>query len=139
MAYVRKSYDLPKVPHLADVTGPQECIDFLGQLKAMRERQTWRNDAACRGMDPDIFHPGRGEHEKLEEAKQVCATCSVTVECAEFAIQVEDPGLRVGIYGGLGAGRRRDLAAKQQREGHEHGTSYDRITVTRGSLEGRPD
>ena len=116
MAYIRKSYDLPTAPHQADVTGPPEVIDLLGQLIAMRERQMWRDEAACRGMDPDIFHPGPGENEKLEEAKLVCATCPVTVECAEFAIQVEDSGARVGIYGGLSA-RRRALAA-QRREGH---------------------
>ena len=72
MTYIRKTYDLPSAAHIREEAAP-ESLDFWGMLMAMRAEQTWRDQAACRGMDPDIFHPGRGEHEKLEEGGSVCA------------------------------------------------------------------
>lgn len=40
-------------------------------------RPDWREDAACRGQGPDLwFAPDR-----VSEAKAVCATCPVIVDC----------------------------------------------------------
>lgn len=35
----------------------------------------WRDEAACRGHDPDIFFPERGA--SLEAARAICSACSV--------------------------------------------------------------
>ena len=48
----------------------------------------WQRQAACRGMDPAIFHPEIGQ--RATEAKAVCATCPVTAECLQAAIDERD-------------------------------------------------
>ena len=45
----------------------------------------------------------------------MCATCPVTEECLEFAMAAETANSRVGIYGGLGGQRRKDLAADRSK------------------------
>lgn len=58
--------------------------------------RNWRTLAACRGLDPVLFFPERGED--AGPAKAVCATCPVTAQCLEFAIGI---GETEGIWGGL--------------------------------------
>ena len=65
----------------------------------------WRTRAACRGLDPELFHPARGE--STTEARAVCCSCPVRVECARWATfeGVEHHG----IWGGLSERQRRQL------------------------------
>src|SRR5690606_463476 len=42
-------------------------------------KQTWRQHAACRGLDPLIFYPVT--EEEAEHAKDVCAECPVREAC----------------------------------------------------------
>ncbi len=44
----------------------------------------WMDEAECKGMDPELFFPSRGE--STREAKAVCAECSVRSECIEHAL-----------------------------------------------------
>lgn len=60
--------------------------------------RNWRNLAACRGMDPDLFFPERGDLYTAQAAQAVCGTCPVAAECLEFAIEV---GEKIGVWGGL--------------------------------------
>ncbi len=53
----------------------------------------WRDNAACRGMNPSIFFPELGNHN--HEAKRVCARCPVAAPCAQ-----EGAGEDFGIWGG---------------------------------------
>lgn len=46
----------------------------------------WRPQAACRGMDPDLFFPQRGE--STAEAKAVCAECPVSDQCLDYALSL---------------------------------------------------
>lgn len=56
--------------------------------------------AACRGMDPDLFMPLRGEMIKIRTAKAVCAECPVRVPCAEYGMQLSHRFDTYGIFGG---------------------------------------
>jgi WhiB family redox-sensing transcriptional regulator len=71
---------------------------------------SWREKAACRGMDTSIFFPRRGE--KLDRARAVCGRCSVRQECFEEAMALRDlPGQErlMGVWGGTSErDRRRD-------------------------------
>lgn len=58
----------------------------------------WRRQAACRGLDPDLFFPERGN--AATEAKAVCATCPVTEECYEAG--------RLEFYGVWGGKTRKE-------------------------------
>ncbi len=44
----------------------------------------WRQRAACRGADPDIFYPISDED--AEEAQAICAGCDVRHLCLEWAL-----------------------------------------------------
>jgi WhiB family redox-sensing transcriptional regulator len=64
----------------------------------------WRNRAACRGSDLEVFFPGRGE--SAEPARQICAGCPVRQPCLDYALS---HGITHGIWGGLAERDRRVL------------------------------
>lgn len=66
----------------------------------------WRAHAACRGLNPELFFPGKGE--KADEAIAVCEACPVTHECIAEGLALPS-GADMGIRGGLYASQRREL------------------------------
>jgi WhiB family redox-sensing transcriptional regulator len=64
----------------------------------------WREDAACRGLETDVFFPATDE--EAEEAKAVCAVCPVREECLEYALATRQED---GVWGGLTETERRRL------------------------------
>ena len=80
---------------------PEATFDEPGDLFAS---PAFMDLGSCRGMDPDIFFPDRGE--SLAPAKAVCAECIVRDECLEFAL---DQGERFGVWGGTSERERRKL------------------------------
>src|SRR5258708_17067099 len=72
----------------------------------------WRNYAACRDVDPELFFPIGNTGPALlqiDEAKQVCARCKVSEACLQWAL---DSGQDSGVWGGL---REDDLRAPTPR------------------------
>ncbi|MHA6615760.1 WhiB family transcriptional regulator [Pseudonocardia sp. DLS-67] len=67
----------------------------------------WRELAACRDQDPELFFPlsevGPGARQ-VDRAKSVCARCPVRAECLAYAL---DNGLDHGIFGGTTETERR--------------------------------
>jgi WhiB family redox-sensing transcriptional regulator len=47
---------------------------------------TWRDQARCRGIDPQVFHPAEEDDAGADAAKAVCEACPVREPCLEFAI-----------------------------------------------------
>lgn len=70
----------------------------------------WMADAACRGLDPALFHPGRGED--TTAAKAICARCPVRAECLDYAMG--DPREKHGVWGGRSERERRNLARRRR-------------------------
>src|SRR5260370_42449568 len=67
----------------------------------------WRNYAACRDVDPELFFPIGNTGPALlqiDEAKQVCARCKVSEACLQWAL---DSGQDSGVWGGLSEDERR--------------------------------
>lgn len=62
----------------------------------------WRDYALCAQTDPEAFFPEKGG--STREAKRVCLSCEVRVECLDYAIA---NGERFGIWGGLSEQERR--------------------------------
>jgi WhiB family redox-sensing transcriptional regulator len=63
--------------------------------------EAWRDAAACRDYDPELFFPiGRGMHAmyRADVAKGICATCPVQRECLEWVLG--SPVALEGIWGG---------------------------------------
>lgn len=67
----------------------------------------WTTRAACRGHDPDLWFPSRGENNKYVAAVAICKTCPVTDDCLTYAIVQR---VDHGIWDGLGESGRRRLA-----------------------------
>lgn len=68
------------------------------------DRPAWQAAANCRGVDPELFFPQRGE--STREAKQVCAGCTVRADCLDYAIA---NGEKFGIWGGRSERERRRI------------------------------
>ena len=71
---------------------------------------TWRQRAACRGIDPDVFYPATDE--EADEAKAVCDQCPVRQLCLEHALASRE---RDGVWGGLTERERRRLIRQRRR------------------------
>jgi WhiB family redox-sensing transcriptional regulator len=71
-------------------------------------RPGWQEAAACRGLDPELFFPTRGED--YREARKVCAACPVRWECLEAALARSE---RFGFWGGHSERERRVLRRKR--------------------------
>lgn len=65
---------------------------------------SWRHNANCLGVNPDLFYPERGQ--STREAKTVCQGCEARGECLEFALQ---NGEKFGIWGGKSERERRRI------------------------------
>lgn len=65
----------------------------------------WRNKAACRDMDPDLFFSATQVEERL--ARKACSTCPVIHECERYAAElaVINGYPLQGIWGGRNIGR----------------------------------
>jgi WhiB family redox-sensing transcriptional regulator len=71
----------------------------------------WRDDAACRGINPERFFP----HESASDlpAKRICHGCPVRLACLEDALAA-GKGLQ-GVYGGLSHAERSNVIRQRQR------------------------
>lgn len=69
----------------------------------------WRQDVACRGMNPDLFFPQKGDLNRY--AKSVCRECPVSDDCLDFALT--GSGEKFGIWGALTEKERRRLRRKR--------------------------
>jgi len=70
------------------------------------EHPAWMATGECNGLDPNLFHPERGE--SSHHAKAVCAGCAQRELCADYAIEHR---IAVGIWGGTSGRERRRLIA----------------------------
>ena len=68
------------------------------------EDRRWQERANCLGVDPDLFFPERGASTK--EAKAVCNSCEVRLDCLEYALR---HGEKFGIWGGMSERERRRI------------------------------
>ena len=76
---------------------------------------SWRDAAACRSVEPDLFFPIGTTGTALDHiasAKAVCATCPVSPECLEFALETNQDS---GVWGGTSEEERRQLRRARAR------------------------
>lgn len=83
-------------------------------MTALEDALAWQRDAACLGVDPDLFYPARGE--STAEARAVCGECPVRDECLEYALANCET---FGVWGGLGERDRRSLRRARKQVGKD--------------------
>jgi WhiB family redox-sensing transcriptional regulator len=74
------------------------------------DRPDWWTQAHCRGLPTDWWFPAPGKN--ANQAKAVCGDCNVRLECFTFAI---DRNETFGVWGGVPAGRRKDIRLGRNR------------------------
>jgi WhiB family redox-sensing transcriptional regulator len=78
---------------------------------AVYENSPWRQAAACRDIDPDLFFPigtAGPAVAQIAEAKRVCWTCPVRTSCLGWAIKHYQD---YGIWGGMTEPERQAMRA----------------------------
>jgi WhiB family redox-sensing transcriptional regulator len=73
------------------------------------KQEGWREDAACRGADLDLFFPVSDDD--AGPAKSICATCPVRDDCLEWSLATRQED---GIFGGLTPTERRRLRRRRR-------------------------
>ena len=104
------------------------------ELKEFKQAPNWFQHAACKGVDTNIFFPERGDHVTYRLAIQICDSCSVSIECLQYALENNE---RSGVWGGTnGDGRRprkidRTMEKLRQRRGIVEGEQIVDVTFVR--------
>lgn len=75
---------------------------------------SWRQNAACRDTNPDLFFPVGTTGpaiEQIEAAKAVCMQCEAINDCLEYALATNQDS---GIWGGTSEEERRKIRRENQ-------------------------
>lgn len=81
-------------------------------LPLVADRPNWIAQANCRGVDPAVFYPGKGESHAA--AKAVCDGCAVREQCLEYALGQGGYGDH-GIWAGTSERERRRIRRERAR------------------------
>jgi WhiB family transcriptional regulator, redox-sensing transcriptional regulator len=77
----------------------------------------WRDHAACRDKDPEIWFPvgnvGSAALKRIEDAKAVCARCPVAASCLAWALGT---GQDAGVWGGMSEDERRSMKRREAKD-----------------------
>jgi WhiB family redox-sensing transcriptional regulator len=71
--------------------------------------ETWMAHGACRAYPPNTFFPSDGVG--VDRARKICATCSVTAQCLEYALTNH---IDHGVWGGCSERERRRINKRRR-------------------------
>lgn len=87
-------------------------------LLGTQREDSWRDKAACRDTDPDLFFPvgwtGPAEGQ-IQAAKAICVECTVREPCLDYAVTTNQEG----IWGGTDQAERVLLRGERRRRAAE--------------------
>lgn len=92
-------HPIPVEGRIADEPERFDVTEFLAVVSP-----PWKAKAACTPDQADLFFPERGDD--ADEAKRICAGCTVRRECLTAALVNNE---HIGIWGGLSGKERRRL------------------------------
>lgn len=95
----------------------------------------WRDNAACLGMETELFFPLPGRHNPdTVTAKEICRRCPVTAQCLEWAMSERE------LYGIWGGRTQEERAAVMRRGAHtRQWPQHTADAIRRMHLEGHSD
>ena len=100
-----REFVIEEVLHVSELDVADRVLTSTGVVPlADLEELGWQERALCAQTDPEAFFPEKGG--STREAKKVCLSCEVRVECLEYALEQDE---RFGIWGGLSERERRRL------------------------------
>jgi WhiB family redox-sensing transcriptional regulator len=111
-------------PSLAErlATANQQLANQAPPVEQSSGERDWRQEAACRDSDPELFFPETGQLPQVAQAKAVCAGCAVRGPCLAAALhgpQAHDD--HTGIFAGTTA---RERVALRSRPSMAQGTRF---------------
>ena len=72
---------------------------YTGAIPELDRADDWRDFAACRNEDPEVFFAeGKKSRAEVVHAQSVCHGCPVRIQCGEYALQA---GEYWGVWGGM--------------------------------------
>jgi WhiB family redox-sensing transcriptional regulator len=71
---------------------------------------SWREQARCTEVNPDLFFAGKGEAATTRAAKRFCQQCEVRKQCLEYALT--NRGI-AGVWGGTTERDRQELKRRK--------------------------
>ena len=80
---------------------------------AERRDDSWRLEAICAQVDPELWFPEHGSSEEAREAKRICAECPVKAECQEYALENR---IDHGVWGGCSERERRRILRRRRQD-----------------------
>ncbi|HET9692536.1 MAG TPA: WhiB family transcriptional regulator [Acidimicrobiales bacterium] len=75
-----------------------------------KQNLVWRQKAACRGVEPEVFYPVTDE--EADDAKAICASCAVQAACLDWALTTREHD---GVWGGATERERRRMIRQRRR------------------------
>jgi WhiB family redox-sensing transcriptional regulator len=93
----------------ADNRNTTDIFDIIADIVIAR-RAPWRDRAACKGSDPEMFFPKQTNPQGYAIAKKMCEQCSVQAECREDWSQMPAAMQRHGVWWGTTDRDRRALS-----------------------------
>jgi hypothetical protein len=107
--------------------------EFLELAKLDR---SWVKDAACRGLDVNLFFPRDSDAQTRKQALEICngnqrsvmnrktrvlelvgdPPCPVRDKCLQYVMSLPQKADPTGVYAGLSHKKRRDMRVVQNRE-----------------------
>jgi WhiB family transcriptional regulator, redox-sensing transcriptional regulator len=70
---------------------------------------SWMADGNCRSYPPATFFPSDGVG--VDRARRICATCTVTTSCLEYALEQR---IDHGVWGGASERERRRILKRRR-------------------------
>ena len=73
------------------------------------DNEGWRDQAACRSSDPELFFPSGSTGPALDQiqaATSICRSCPAQGPCLQFALETNQ---EAGIWGGTDEDERRKI------------------------------
>jgi|GEM_PF-1357916 len=75
----------------------------------------WRNNAACKRADPELFFPigetSPSDRDQIQRAKSFCVNCLAVNQCLTYALETNQDS---GVWGGMTANERRAAKTRQR-------------------------
>ncbi len=73
---------------------------------------SWRARGACSGLDTSVFFPVSDNDDDAEEAKSICAICTVRQQCLDYALDKRE---HEGVWGGATERERRRILRQRRK------------------------
>ena len=102
---------------MRDLPPRPEVLEMLTMIVEARNEREWRDQAACKGMNPTVFFPERNNPNAVKQAKTVCARCPVSTQCGEAGQTEQIARIKRAPFGGRHAGLDLQRDARRGRQG----------------------